>query len=266
MSRGIISKMRIDYDTPVQYTFVVSDNLIPLNAYLNRTICLKWTGKVQCFCGKTLSEFYRQNFCYQCFWNAPQASPSIFKPELCTADLGIEERDFAWEQEFQIAPHYIYLANSSGLKVGITRKTQKITRWMDQGASQAILLAQVPNRRLSGLIEVELKKILSDKTQWRKMLSGVPMALDLKKEKAKYLSIIPKDLHQYIIDDNSVTEISYPVIRYPFKIPNKNSLSFQKDSVVEGKLMGIKGQYLMLDNDRVFNVRKHEGYIIDCLF
>jgi len=266
MSRGIISKMRIDYERPVQYTFVVSDNLIPLNAYLNRTICLKWTGKVQCFCGKTLSEFYRQNFCYQCFWNAPQASPSIFKPELCTADLGVEERDFAWEQQFQIAPHYIYLANSSGLKVGITRKTQKITRWMDQGASQAILLAEAPNRRLSGLIEVELKKILSDKTQWRKMLSGVPMALDLKKEKEKYLSAIPKDLQQYIIDDDSVTEISYPVIRYPFKIPNKNSLSFQKDSVVEGKLMGIKGQYLILDNDRVFNVRKHEGYIIDCLF
>lgn len=266
MTRGIINKMRIDYNQPVQYNFVVSENLIPLNSYLNKNICLKWTGKVQCFCGKQFSEFYRQNFCYQCFWNAPQASQSIFKPELCTADLGLEERDLAWEEEFQISPHYIYLANSSGLKVGITRKTQKITRWMDQGASQAILIAEVPNRRLSGLIEVELKKILSDKTNWRKMLSGIPLALNLKEEKEKYLSAIPLDLQKYIIKDNSVTDISYPVIKYPSKIPNKNSLSFQKDYLVEGKLMGIKGQYLMLDNDRVFNVRKHEGYIIDCLF
>ena len=137
---------------------------------------------------------------------------------------------------------------------------------MDQGASQAILLAEVPNRRLSGIIEVELKKTLSDKTQWRKMLSGVPIALDLKKEKEKYLSILPENLHQYILKDTPVTEISYPVISYPSKIPNKNSLSFQKDSLVEGRLVGIKGQYLLLDNDRVFNVRKHEGYIIECLF
>ena len=187
MTSGILNKMRIDYDKPVQYTFVVSDNLISLNTCLNKNIRLLWTGKVQCFCGRQLSEFYRQNFCYQCFWNAPQASPSIFKPELCTADLGVEERDLAWEKEFQLSPHYIYLANSSGLKVGITRKTQKITRWMDQGASQAILLAEVPNRRLSGIIEVELKKTLSDKTQWRKMLSGVPIALDLKKEKEEFL-------------------------------------------------------------------------------
>ena len=90
--------------------------------------------------------------------------------------------------------------------------------------------------------------------------------LNLKEEKEKYLSAIPLDLQKYIIKDNSVTDISYPVIKYPSKIPNKNSLSFQKDYLVEGKLMGIKGQYLMLDNDRVFNVRKHEGYIIDCLF
>ena len=266
MPRGIINKMRVKYHHPVQYSFIISDNEIPLNQLLNKNITLKWTGEVQCFCGKRLVKFYRQNFCYQCFWNAPQASPSIFKPELCTADLGLEERDLAWEKEFQLAPHYIYLANSSGLKVGITRKTQKLIRWMDQGASQAILLAEVPNRRLSGLIEIELKKVLSDKTNWRKMLSGIPPKLDLKEEKEKYTSLIPSDLNQFVIEDDTVTEITYPVIRYPSKISNKNSLSFQKQSTIQAKLTGVKGQYLLLDNDRVFNVRKHEGYIIDYLF
>ena len=149
-------------------------------------------------CGKLFSKFYRQNFCYQCFWNAPQASQSIFKPELCTADLDVEERDLQWEKEFQIAPHYIYLANSSGLKVGITRKTQKITRWIDQGASQAIILAEVPNRRLSGLIEVAIKKHIADKTNWRKMLSTSPPFIDLIKKKEQCLSLIPKDLQKFI--------------------------------------------------------------------
>ena len=92
---------------------------------------------------------FGENFCYNCYWTLPQASQSIFKPELCTAHLNIEERDLAWEKNFQLAPHYVYIANSSGIKVGITRKTQGITRWIDQGASQAIILAEVPNRRFS---------------------------------------------------------------------------------------------------------------------
>ena len=122
---------------------------------------------MQFICGKEFAKFYRQNFCYQCFWNAPQASPSIFKPELCTADLGIEERDIEWEKQFQLVPHLIYLANSSSLKVGVTRKGNELIRWMDQGAVQAIVVAEVPNRRLAGLVELELKKHIADKTNWR---------------------------------------------------------------------------------------------------
>ena len=158
---------------------------------------------------------------------------------------------------------YVYLSNSSGLKVGITRKGQKLTRWIDQGASQAILIAEVPNRRLSGLIELELKKHIADKTNWRKMLSGVPQILNMTNEKEYCLSLISKELKQYIVQDNGVTSINYPVITYPKKI---NSLSLIKHASFEGKLEGIKGQYLLLDNSRVFNVRSHQGFIIDFSF
>ena len=161
MYTGSLDKMNSILENPVKYSFVVGDKCIDLNDFIGLKISIDWLGNVSCVCGKSLNKFYRQNFCYQCFWNSPLASQSIFKPELCTADLGIEERDLDWEKKFQIAPHYVYLANSSGLKVGITRKTQKITRWIDQGASQAILFAEVPNRRLSGIIEVELKKTFS---------------------------------------------------------------------------------------------------------
>ena len=143
------------------------------------------------------------------------ASQSIYKPELCTAHLGIEERDLEWESKFQIAPHLVYLANSSGLKVGITRGSQGTIRWMDQGASQAILLAEVPNRRFAGDIEVSLKKHVADITNWRQMLSFEPKPIDLAHLKEELKIHIHKDFKKYISDDNTITEIKYPVIKYP---------------------------------------------------
>lgn len=263
MFRGKITKMDVQYNNPVKYNLIIGEDSICLNDLLHQHITFRWSGKVICHCGKLLPKFYRQNFCYQCYWNHPAASQSIFKPELCTADLGIEERDLEWEKKFQIAPHYVYLANSSGLKVGITRKNQKITRWIDQGARQAILFAEVPNRRLSGLIELELKQLISDKTNWRKMLSASPPLLNLVAEKEKYVEYISSEFQQFIVSDNEVLEIEYPVLNYPNKV---NSVSLPKSSVIEGKLSGVKGQYLIFDNNNVFNVRSHDGYIVDVSF
>ena len=262
MYQGIIHKMSTQYLNPIQYNFVVGDNNFSINKFINQRICLKWHGQVQCICGKRSNQFYRQNFCYKCYWNAPEASPSIFKPELCTADLGIEERDLEWEKKFQLAPHYIYLANSSGLKVGITRKNNELTRWIDQGAVQGMVIAEVPNRRLSGVIELELKKVISDRTNWRKMLSGSPQSINLLEQQLQCVKYIPDELKKFLIADNKVTEINYPVSIYPKKIV---SINFQKTSTIEGKLLGVKGQYLLFDDDRVFNVRAHQGYIVDVL-
>ena len=166
--------METSLEDVVQYTLNIHGSLHKINDFLKKTIKIEWQGIVVCQCGKKMKKFYRSNFCYKCYWESPYASQSIFKPELCTAHLGIEERDLKWEKEFQLAPHYVYLANSSGIKVGITRGTQGVIRWMDQGASQAILLAEVPNRRFSGEIEVALKPFVKDVTNWRKMLSGEP--------------------------------------------------------------------------------------------
>lgn len=264
MYQGFIKhKMKIQYDHPVIYNFFIGESNFNVNNLINSKICLKWLGKVQCICGKEFSKFYRQNFCYQCYWNAPQASQSIFRPELCTADLGKEERDLEWEKKFQIAPHYVYLANSSGIKVGVTRKENKLIRWMDQGAEQAILLAETPNRRIAGLIELELKKHVADKTNWRKMLSSSPPKLDLLEHKAQYLRFVPSEYKQFIVLEKDVTEINYPVDRYPQKI---QSINFQKNTIIEGILRGVKGQYLLFDNNRVFNVRAHERYLVEISF
>ena len=258
MRRDTLKKMDTDLQDVVQYTLDIHGETHNMNDYIGKNIKIEWSGDVICSCEKVMKKFYRSGFCYQCYWDSPMASQSIFRPELCTAHLGIEERDLEWEKEFQIAPHYVYLANSSGIKVGITRGSQGVIRWMDQGASQAILLAEVPNRRFSGDIEVSLKRFVADVTNWRKMLSGTPDFVDLVQLKEELSLHVPEELKQYILPNNTVTEIKYPVTKYPTKI---KSVKLERTPIIEGELMGIKGQYLLLDEDRVFNIRSHEGFI-----
>ena len=254
-----LKKMNTKYENVVLYSI----GELCLNNIIGNTLSIKWTGKVKCFCNKIYKSFYRQNFCYKCYWTLPQASQSIIKPELCTAHLGIEERDLEWEKKFQLAPHYVYLANSTGVKVGITRKTQIFTRWMDQGASQAIIFAEVPNRRMSGDIEVQLKSQISDKTNWRKMLSGDPPEVDLINLKMKLFNELKSDQKKYFFDENKIFKINYPVKEYPNKI---KSLKLEKENKIEGKVVGIKGQYLIFETGEVFNVRAHEGFIVNLYY
>ena len=263
MRENTLKKMGTSLADVVQYSLEVKGEMHVMNDLIGSQIKFKWNGEVFCMCGRRGTKFYRSGFCYTCYWEAPQASQSIFKPELCTAHLDIEERDLEWERNFQLASHYVYLANSSGIKVGITRESQGVVRWMDQGASQAIILAKVPNRRFSGDIELAIKQFVADKTNWRKMLAGIPEYIDMVQMKNELSSHVPDELKQYVLDDNTVTEISYPVLEYPKKISSVK-LS-DKSPVIEGELRGIKGQYLILDRGRVFNVRAHEGFLVDFL-
>ena len=260
MHSSTIKKMKTSLNEVVNYHLKINDVDYFMNDLIDKKIKISWSGKVICSCGREMKKFYRSGFCYTCYWESPMASQSIFKPELCTAHLDIEERDIEWERKFQIAPHYVYLANSSGIKVGITRSTQGETRWMDQGASQAVFFAEVTNIRFSSDIEVCLKVHVSDKTNWRKMLSGEPQSIDLLEIKKTLSEHIPENLKQYICDDNSITNIKYPVLEYPTKI---KSLKLEKLQTIEGVLKGIKGQYLIFEDGQVFNVRSHEGFVAD---
>ena len=259
MEKAILKKMHTEFNNPIEYSIMINGIEYKLNDYIGKNIYIEWQKKVICHCGKEFSKFYRASFCYKCYWNSPLASQSIFKPELCTAHLGIEERDLAFEKKLQLADHFVYLANSSGLKVGITRSTQVPTRWIDQGASQAIILALVPNRRFSGDIEVILKDYVKDKTNWRKMLSSEPDPLNLKEIKKDMITKIPNEYQKYIYEDDSITNIYFPILKYPHKI---KSLKLEKNNLIEGKINGIKGQYIFLDSDRVFNIRSHEGFFV----
>ncbi len=246
--------------SPVQYYLDLENDFLNLNQLLDRTVEISFK-KYQCLsCGKD-KKIFRQGFCYDCFYKMPQTGDWIMRPELSKAHLNIEDRDLAYEKAAQLQAHIVYLANSSNVKVGVTRKSQLPTRWIDQGAHEAIEIIEVPNRYLAGIAEIALKEHVSDKTNWRKMLTNNVIDVDLNKEKEKLYPFLPNEVKPYYLENKSKeTEIDFPVNQYPTKI---KSLNLDKTPAYQGKLKGIKGQYLIFENGTVFNVRNWEGYVVE---
>jgi len=226
---------------------------------------MHFTGQINCIsCGKITKTSFNQGFCYNCLQTAPEASESIIRPELSKSHFGIA-RDMEWAEKHDLIDHYVYLAVSNDVKVGVTRSHQIPTRWIDQGASSAIKVAKTPNRHIAGIIEVFLKKHFTDKTNWRAMLTNnvannVANNVDLLEEKQNALLFLPLELQKYADDDNEVTQIEYPVQAFPKKV---KSVGFDKMPTINGIVTGIKGQYLIFENNTVLNIRKHNGYFLE---
>ena len=256
---GVLTKMQTEFGQPIQYYLVFENSFLNVNQLLNTEIEISFQG-YQCLnCGKK-KKIFRQGFCYDCFYSSPAVGDWIMKPELSTAHLGIQDRDLAYEEKVQLQPHIVYLALSSEVKVGVTRNTQVPTRWIDQGAEKAISIVEVPNRYLAGITEVALKNHFADKTNWRKMLTNDIVHMDLIEERLKLESLLPQEVREYFhLEKNDLYEMNYPVLEYPKKI---NSLSLEKTPNFQGKLMGIKGQYLIFEDGTVFNIRSSEGYVV----
>ncbi|MAK37049.1 MAG: hypothetical protein CMC15_12925 [Flavobacteriaceae bacterium] len=229
-----------------------------MNQLLNKPIGITFL-KHQCLNCSLDKKIYRQGFCYDCFYEIPQAADWIMRPELSTAHLDKEDRDLDYEKKVQLQPHVVYLANSSNVKVGVTRKSQVPTRWIDQGAHEAIEIVEVPNRYLAGITEVALKDHVGDKTNWRTMLKNEVEDADLIAWRDKLKPFIPEEAMPYFIENNSETHLEFPVVQYPNKL---KSLNLDKTPHYEGVLKGIKGQYLIFEDNVVFNVRSNEGYVV----
>ncbi|HEX7583507.1 MAG TPA: DUF2797 domain-containing protein [Prolixibacteraceae bacterium] len=261
LASGNIIKMRTELADPVQYFLLVGETELPMNELIGKNIQLSFTGQINCIsCGKRTKTSFGQGFCYNCLQTAPEASETVMRPELSKAHLGIA-RDMDWAREHDLIDHFVYLAVSGELKVGVTRHTQVPTRWIDQGASDAIILARTPNRHIAGIIEVYLKNFFSDKTNWRSMLQNkTNLSVNLHEEKINAFQLLPAELQQYFHTEDKIWKINYPVISFPEK---NTSVTFDKDPVISGILNGMKGQYLIFSDGQVLNIRKHNGYFLE---
>ena len=258
---GTLDKMPTNHGDPIQYFLQMGDQKVDMNGLIGRQISMRFTGTIYCgVCGKKTRKSFGEGMCYNCFSTSAENAECILRPELCRAHEHMG-RDVAWEIKNHLQPHYVYLALVSEVKVGVTRSTQIPTRWIDQGANRAIILAETPYRQLAGEIEVGLKHHLTDKTNWSKMLrNDHNTSIDLLEIKEQIEELLPESLQEYISDNNDILELKYPVQEYPSKV---TSIGFDKETEIKGQLIGIRGQYLILEGGNVLNVRRHSGYEIE---
>lgn len=259
--------MAVSLQAPVvQYRLRLDDTQVPVNPLIGQRLRLEYLGAIHCsHCGKRTKTSFRQGYCYPCMTRLAQCDVCIMAPEKCHYDAGTC-REPSWGEQFCMTDHVVYLANSSGIKVGITRATQLPTRWLDQGASQALPIMRVATRQQSGLVEDVLRSQVPDRTNWRALLKGDAEVLDLPAiceqifdACADGLSALQARFGLQAIQplpDAEVIQMNYPVEAYPKKIV---SFNLDKDPVAEGTLLGIKGQYLIFDTG-VINIRKYTAY------
>ena len=266
---GPLRKMKADLDGQgqVSYELPLGDELaLPLRPFLGKQLRLTYQGEIHCIhCGRKTSKSFNQGYCFPCVRSLARCDSCIIKPELCHYAQGTC-REPDWAKENCLQPHIVYLANSSGLKVGISRKRQIPTRWIDQGATQALAILEVASRHLSGLVEMALKVHVSDRTQWQKMLKGEAEWVDLEQQRDRLLSLCEAEIAgiraEFGMDslrrpaEAQLTLLHFPVLEYPATV---KSLNFDKQPQVGGTLLGIKGQYLIFDSG-VINIRKFAGY------
>ena len=269
---GNLRKLKSHLTDPVEYGLPLGKIVVPLKLLIGKYISLQYTGLINCIhCGRKTSKSFVQGYCFPCMRSLPECDSCIVRPETCHFAAGTC-RDEEWGRAHCMQDHIVYLANSSGAKVGITRLTQVPTRWIDQGASQALPIFRTNTRLLSGKLEHILRQNISDRTDWRRMLKGEPEAIDLAAVRDHLFEVMALPIEELINDEeeNAIetltsadsVDVHYPVLEYPDKV---KSLNFDKTHEIHGMLLGIKGQYLILDKG-VINIRKFSGYHVKLSF
>ena len=265
---GHLEKMHtsLDDNGSVEYQLPLDEQRIPMNKFIGSRVSLEHLGDIHCIhCGRRSKKSFSQGYCYPCFTKLPQCDSCIMSPEKCHFHHGTC-RDPEWGGKFCFTDHFVYLANSSGVKVGITRGNQLPTRWIDQGATQGLPIFRVQTRYQAGLIEDRLREHIADKTHWQRMLKGNADAVDLTVlrdelmvKSESELELLEQEFGLQALQrlfTETTTEIDFPVSVWPEKV---KSFNLDKQPQIEGLLQGIKGQYLIFDNG-VINIRKYTAY------
>tara|TARA_Y100000994_G_scaffold40722_1_gene31580 strand:- start:171 stop:971 length:801 start_codon:yes stop_codon:yes gene_type:complete len=257
---GQIKKMISKYLTPISYDIPIGNDFIPVSTFLDKIIEINFLNEIHCIeCEREINKTFAQGYCYPCFINSPRTSECILKPELCRAHEG-ESRDIEWSKKHCLKEHFVYLSLTAGAKIGVTRATQIPTRWIDQGAVQALKFAKTSNRYEAGAIEVQMKNHISDRTAWQRMLKNeIDDSINLMKLKNELINVIGNEYKQFILENESVVVFEYPHINFPDKV---KSLDLLKVNRIKARLIAIKGQYLLFDDNTVLNIRKHTGFKI----
>lgn len=265
---GSCKKMpaKLASDGKVEYQIALDEHSFALNDCIGKTLKITFPGAIHCIaCGKKTKKSFSQGHCFRCMKVLPQCDQCIMSPERCHYFAGTC-RDAEWGERNCMTDHIVYLANTTAAKVGITRASQIPTRWIDQGAEQALPIMRVATRQQAGFVEDALREHIADKTNWRNMLKNKAEPLDLEALRDQLFEKCVSELAELEdrfgadslerLSNSTVVTLDFPVAEYPKKI---TSFNLDKTPEAEGVLQGVKGQYLIFDTG-VINLRKYTGY------
>ena len=268
LGSGALHGLRITLAEPVDYALQLGESVVPLNPLLGSFVRIRFDSRIDCrYCGQTTRKSYGAGYCYPCFKALARCDLCVVSPVRCHYAAGTC-REPAWGEAFCMQPHVVYVANSAGAKVGITKPENLPGRWLDQGATQACVVMRTQSRHQAGCVEAVLSRHTSDRTDWRALIARDAPPLDLRQlitqlrtaaraELAALASRFPGALDW--VDAPMVQRFSYPVTSYTSPL---RALSLVRRTELGGRLLGVKGQYLMFDSG-VFNVRKHSSYHVE---
>ncbi len=235
-------------------------NRIDFNDFVGKKLTLRDTGKRVCWvCGQNADQLYQKGTCEKCFRTSPRCDICMVKPELCHFEQGTcRDKEFAAQWCFN--NQVVYFSLTSNAKVGYLSLENKPQRWIDQGATAAIEVAVAHSRFEAGQIEVYLANFIKDKTNWREMLQGEsPKDIDLLELKKHWAPKVESRWPGRASSNDKIWQLRYPVTAYP---PKVISTTFNNSAEISGVLRGVRGQYLIFQ-DKVFSIRKHEGYVLE---
>lgn len=272
MREGTLQKLSVQWGEPARYELLLSapETIgsgsgtaapgLDVNALLGRVLDIEYLEHIACcHCGRRTRKSFAQGYCYPCFRSLARCDLCVVSPDRCHYAAGTC-REPEWGESFCMQPHLVYLANSTGPKVGITRRGAERGRWLDQGATQGLVIMEAPTRHLAGLAEVAVGRYLTDRTDWRALVRGdaEPVDLPLLRDRLRRL-----DADDPLVDDQvrwapdyAPLALSYPILRYPSRI---RRFRLERDRRVRATLVGVKGQFLLFDQG-VLNVRQHTGF------
>lgn len=269
-------KMNVDLKEGIVQYFLPLNNgkSFFVNDLIGKNIIINYKTKINCIhCGIETKESHNQGYCYECSQKLAECDTCRVKPELCSYYAG-NCRDEKWGEENCLKEHLVYLSFTGGRKVGISRHMNLekgySSRWIDQGATTAIPFLRVKDRLISGEVEIAITEFIGDKTDYRKMLKlqlpDKEMVSFAKELKELVRPSIEKLQNKYgltsiqWVDIEKAVDIEYPSIGYPEKI---KTINLDKTPIFEGKLIAIKGQYLIFENGMAINFRKYAGYFVE---
>jgi hypothetical protein len=257
LSLFYLKKMRTELEKGRVRYFLTSEDQVEhdVNQWIGKTLRISHLGKISCVnCQRPLKKTMHEGYCYPCFMKLAACDSCVMRPHTCHFHLGTC-REPEWGLKNCFIPHYLYLAKTSSIKVGLTKNVPH--RWMDQGATEAQVIGVFSSRKEAGLAEEFLKTHYADRTNFRAMLKGTcedDRKLNQEVERSREL------LESFEFQLETLTlEIGYPGEGAGAKI---KSIQFNPAEETVETLIGIRGQYLIFASGVVVNIRKHTGHFV----